>query len=161
MQISHLSDDRLLALTNHTKQFQVGTLHRARVIGHSPMDGIVLLSFEQKVLDQVFMQVDELKVGQVLKVCPPIYDQKCELTRPGKDPSIDRQEFIRRYFRISRWCRLPTTLCRYAAQAPRTSIQSRWCRSMSNPHCRTSTISSRLDPQEEFDRFGNVYPRHP
>ena len=71
MQISHLSDDRLLALTNHTKQFQVGTLHRARVIGHSPMDGIVLLSFEQKVLDQVFMQVDELKVGQVLKVCPP------------------------------------------------------------------------------------------
>lgn len=36
------------------------------------MDGIVLLSFEQKVLDQVFMQVDELKVGQVLKVCHPI-----------------------------------------------------------------------------------------
>ena len=38
------------------------------MIGHSPMDGVVLLSFEQKVLDQVFMQVDELKVGQVLKV---------------------------------------------------------------------------------------------
>ena len=57
-----------MALTNHTKQFSVGTLHRARVIGHSPMDGVVLLSFEQKVLDQVFMQVDELKVGQVLKV---------------------------------------------------------------------------------------------
>jgi rRNA biogenesis protein RRP5 len=35
------------------------------------MDGIVLLSFEQKVLDQVFMQVDELKVGQVLKVRIP------------------------------------------------------------------------------------------
>jgi len=36
------------------------------------MDGIVLLSFEQKVLDQVFMQVDELKVGQVLKVSPSL-----------------------------------------------------------------------------------------
>jgi hypothetical protein len=36
------------------------------------MDGIVLLSFEQKVLDQVFMQVDELKVGQVLKVRLPL-----------------------------------------------------------------------------------------
>jgi len=35
------------------------------------MDGIVLLSFEQKVLDQVFMQVDELKVGQVLKASLP------------------------------------------------------------------------------------------
>jgi rRNA biogenesis protein RRP5 len=32
------------------------------------MDGILLLSFEQKVLDQVFMQVDELTVGQALKV---------------------------------------------------------------------------------------------
>jgi rRNA biogenesis protein RRP5 len=72
LKISHLSDERLLALTNHTKQFQVGTLHRARVIGHSPMDGVVLLSFEQKVLDQVFMQVDELKVGQVLKVSTTI-----------------------------------------------------------------------------------------
>ena len=37
------------------------------------MDGIVLLSFEQKVLDQVFMQVDELKVGQVLKVRLPLF----------------------------------------------------------------------------------------
>jgi rRNA biogenesis protein RRP5 len=36
------------------------------------MDGVVLLSFEQKVLDQVFMQVDELKVGQVLKVSTTI-----------------------------------------------------------------------------------------
>jgi rRNA biogenesis protein RRP5 len=60
----------LVALTNHTKQFQVGTLHRARVIGHSPLDGIALLSFEQKVLDQVFMQVDELQAGSLLKVRP-------------------------------------------------------------------------------------------
>jgi rRNA biogenesis protein RRP5 len=38
------------------------------VIGQSPLDGILLLSFEQKVLDQVFMQVGELHVGQALKV---------------------------------------------------------------------------------------------
>jgi rRNA biogenesis protein RRP5 len=63
-----LSDEHLPALTSHTKQFGVGTLHRARVIGHSPFDGVVLLSLEQKVLDQVFMQVDELHVGKVLKV---------------------------------------------------------------------------------------------
>lgn len=56
-------------MTQHTKQFGVGTLHRARVIGHSPFDGVMLLSMEQKVLDQVFMQVDELHVGKVLKVC--------------------------------------------------------------------------------------------
>lgn len=36
-------------------------------MGLSPLDGILLLSLEKKVLDQVFMQVDELKVGQILK----------------------------------------------------------------------------------------------
>ncbi|WVW86696.1 hypothetical protein I302_108750 [Kwoniella bestiolae CBS 10118] len=65
--ISHLSDERVSVLTNGTGQYKAGTLHRARVIGHSPLDGVVLLSFEQKVLDQVFMQVGELQIGQVLK----------------------------------------------------------------------------------------------
>ncbi|KAK4685994.1 rRNA biogenesis protein RRP5, partial [Tremellales sp. Uapishka_1] len=65
--ISHLADERLAALSTSTSQYKAGTLHRARVIGHSPLDGILLLSFEQKVLDQVFMQVDELKIGQILK----------------------------------------------------------------------------------------------
>ncbi|OCF37082.1 rRNA biogenesis protein RRP5 [Kwoniella heveanensis CBS 569] len=65
--ISHLSDDRVAVLSNSTGQYKAGTLHRARVIGHSPLDGVLLLSFEQKVLDQLFMQVGELKIGQQLK----------------------------------------------------------------------------------------------
>ncbi|WWC65653.1 uncharacterized protein I303_108274 [Kwoniella dejecticola CBS 10117] len=65
--ISHLSDERVAVLSNGTAQYKAGTLHRARVIGHSPLDGVVLLSFEQKVLDQTFMQVGELKIGQILK----------------------------------------------------------------------------------------------
>lgn len=65
--ISHLSDERVPTLSNSTGQFKVGTYHRARVIGHSPLDGVMLLSFEEKVLNQVFMQVGELSVGQVLK----------------------------------------------------------------------------------------------
>ncbi|WRT69490.1 uncharacterized protein IL334_006476 [Kwoniella shivajii] len=65
--ISHLSDERVSILSTGTGQYKAGTLHRARVIGHSPLDGVLLLSFEQKVLDQTFMQVGELKIGQVLK----------------------------------------------------------------------------------------------
>lgn len=65
--ISHISDERIPALSGTAGPFRVDTLHRARVIGHSPFDGLLLLSFEQKVLDQVFMQVDELAVGQQLK----------------------------------------------------------------------------------------------
>ncbi|EJT49659.1 rRNA processing-related protein [Trichosporon asahii var. asahii CBS 2479] len=58
---------RVPTLSNSTGQFKVGTYHRARVIGHSPLDGVMLLSFEEKVLNQVFMQVGELTIGQVLK----------------------------------------------------------------------------------------------
>lgn len=65
--ISHLSNERIASLSFATTQFKVGTYHRARVIGHSPLDGVLLLSFEQKVLDQVFMSVSELNVGRGLK----------------------------------------------------------------------------------------------
>ncbi|KAL1413196.1 rRNA biogenesis protein rrp5 [Vanrija albida] len=65
--ISHLADERVASLSAATGQFKTGTYHRARVIGHSPLDGVMLLSFEEKVLNQVFMQVGELEVGQVLK----------------------------------------------------------------------------------------------
>lgn len=56
-----------MSLSSALGPYETGTLHRARVIGHSPMDGVLLLSFEQKVLDQVFMTVDELSIGQVIK----------------------------------------------------------------------------------------------
>ncbi|ORX37905.1 putative rRNA processing-related protein [Kockovaella imperatae] len=65
--ISHASDDRVPLLTGSAGEFKIGSKHRARVIGHSPLDGVLLLSFERKVLDQVFMQVGELAVGQILK----------------------------------------------------------------------------------------------
>ncbi|EIW71695.1 hypothetical protein TREMEDRAFT_27162 [Tremella mesenterica DSM 1558] len=65
--ISHLSDERLPALNSGTAEFRAGTVHRGRVIGHSPLDGVLLFSFERKIINQVFMQVNELQVGQVLK----------------------------------------------------------------------------------------------
>jgi rRNA biogenesis protein RRP5 len=55
------------SLSSTLGPYKPGTLHRARVIGHSPLDGVVLLSFEQKVLDQIFMTVNELHVGQHLR----------------------------------------------------------------------------------------------
>ena len=68
LQISHISDDRIPVLSGSAGEYKVGSKHHARVIGHSPLDGVLLLSFEKKVLDQVFMQVGELQVGQILKV---------------------------------------------------------------------------------------------
>nr|ODN95502.1 rRNA biogenesis protein RRP5 [Cryptococcus depauperatus CBS 7855] len=75
--ISHLSDERVPILSSSAPQFKPGTLHRARVIGHSPMDGVLLFSFEQSILSQTFMQVSELQIGQVLKGTVRKLTDKC------------------------------------------------------------------------------------
>lgn len=67
-QISHVADERPAALSATSGTWRVGTKHKARVIGHSPMDGVIMLSFEKRVLEQRFMQVSEIKVGEVMKV---------------------------------------------------------------------------------------------
>jgi transcriptional accessory protein Tex/SPT6 len=63
-----VADERPAALSSTTGTWRVGTKHKARVIGHSPMDGVILLSFEKRVLEQRFMLVSEIKVGEVMKV---------------------------------------------------------------------------------------------
>jgi rRNA biogenesis protein RRP5 len=68
LQISHVADERPAALSATSGTWRIGTKHKARVIGHSPMDGVILLSFEKRVLEQRFMQVSEIKVGEVMKV---------------------------------------------------------------------------------------------
>jgi rRNA biogenesis protein RRP5 len=68
LQISHVADERPAALSATSGTWRVGTKHKARVIGHSPMDGVIMLSFEKRVLEQRFMQVSEIKVGEVMKV---------------------------------------------------------------------------------------------
>ncbi|KAI5448963.1 rRNA biogenesis protein rrp5 [Naganishia albida] len=65
--ISHVADERPAALSATSGTWRIGTKHKARVIGHSPMDGVILLSFEKRVLEQRFMQVSEIKVGEVMK----------------------------------------------------------------------------------------------
>jgi hypothetical protein len=72
LQISHVADERPAALSATSGTWRVGTKHKARVIGHSPMDGVIMLSFEKRVLEQRFMQVSEIKVGEVMKVSRPL-----------------------------------------------------------------------------------------
>lgn len=61
--ISHVADERPPALS----PWKVDSSYPARVIGHSPFDGCVLLSLAPKVLAQRFMLVSEVKVGEVIK----------------------------------------------------------------------------------------------
>jgi len=68
-QIRHVSDDHVPSLSPTSGHWKIGTVHRARVIGFYALDGIVQLSFQPSVLDQKFLQVQDVEVGEVLKVC--------------------------------------------------------------------------------------------
>ncbi|KAF9040398.1 nucleic acid-binding protein [Hymenopellis radicata] len=45
----------------------IGSIHRARVTGYFPFDGVLQLSLKASVIDQQFFQVDDIKVGAIVK----------------------------------------------------------------------------------------------
>ncbi|KAF9229085.1 hypothetical protein BS17DRAFT_804934 [Gyrodon lividus] len=65
--ISHVSEHHTAVLSGSSGPWRVNTLHRARVIGHHPFDGILQLSLRPSVLEQKFLQVGEVHVGELLK----------------------------------------------------------------------------------------------
>lgn len=66
-QISHTADVHVPSLAPSSGHWKVGTIHRARVTGYFPLDGYLQLSFRQSILDQKFLQVADVQVGEVVK----------------------------------------------------------------------------------------------
>ncbi|KXN86783.1 rRNA biogenesis protein RRP5 [Leucoagaricus sp. SymC.cos] len=64
--ISHLSDDHVPSLTL-TGSWKPGTIHRARVTGYFAFDGLLQLSLKPSVLEQKYIQVTDVEVGEVVK----------------------------------------------------------------------------------------------
>ena len=65
--ISQLSDSKVESLSADSGAFKIGSKHRARVIGFNPIDGLFLVSLEKHVLDQLFLRVEDVPVGSVVK----------------------------------------------------------------------------------------------
>ncbi|KAI0375236.1 hypothetical protein BV20DRAFT_934020 [Pilatotrama ljubarskyi] len=65
--ISQVSDEHVPTLSALSGAWKVGTVHRARVTGYFPLDGILQLSLKPSVLAQKFLQVADVQVGEVLK----------------------------------------------------------------------------------------------
>ncbi|PWW72721.1 nucleic acid-binding protein [Tuber magnatum] len=61
------SDSKIETLYNDSGLYQAGSVHTARVIGYNSMDGLYIVSMEQKVLDQPFLRVEDIKIGEVVK----------------------------------------------------------------------------------------------
>ncbi|EOD50642.1 putative rrna biogenesis protein rrp5 protein [Neofusicoccum parvum UCRNP2] len=65
--ISRLSDDKVDILSETTGAYKLNSTHRARVVGYNPVDGVYIVSLEKKILDQPFLRIEDIKVGEVVK----------------------------------------------------------------------------------------------
>ena len=65
--ISKIADKKIDALSEATGPYKLGSVHKARVIGYNAMDGLFIMSTEEKVISQPFLRVEDVEVGRVVK----------------------------------------------------------------------------------------------
>ncbi|KAI9734485.1 MAG: rRNA biogenesis protein rrp5 [Claussenomyces sp. TS43310] len=65
--ISRITDGKIEVLSESSGAYQPGSVHRGRIIGYNSIDGVFLVSLEQKTLDQAFLRVEDLNIGEVVK----------------------------------------------------------------------------------------------
>ncbi|RPA84282.1 nucleic acid-binding protein [Ascobolus immersus RN42] len=61
------SDEKIDSLSATSGEFKIGSQHAARVIGYSFMDGLFLMSTEKKILEQKYLNFEDVKIGEVVK----------------------------------------------------------------------------------------------
>ncbi|MCJ1354910.1 MAG: rRNA biogenesis protein rrp5 [Icmadophila ericetorum] len=64
--ISRISDTKIEALSDSIGPYKIGSIHRGRVLGYNSMDGLFILSLEKKVLDLLFLRLEDVHVGQLV-----------------------------------------------------------------------------------------------
>ncbi|KAG6862187.1 hypothetical protein C0995_004269 [Termitomyces sp. Mi166 len=64
--ISHVADEHVPSLSS-SGPWKIGTSHRARIIGYFPFDGLLQLSFKPSIIEQKFLQIADVQVGEVVK----------------------------------------------------------------------------------------------
>ena len=65
--ISNVSDKKIETLAESTGSYKVGSTHKARVTGYNSMDALFIVSFQEKIIDQPFLRLEDVQVGQVVK----------------------------------------------------------------------------------------------
>ncbi|EMC98194.1 hypothetical protein BAUCODRAFT_32189 [Baudoinia panamericana UAMH 10762] len=65
--ISQVSDTRIDVLSSSSGLFKVDSVHKARIIAFNPIDNLYYVSLKQSVLDQAYLRLEDLKVGEVVK----------------------------------------------------------------------------------------------
>ena len=65
--ISRLSDSKIDSLSSSDGLYKTGSTHKARVVGYNLMDGLFIISLERKIIDQPFLRLEDVRVGQPVK----------------------------------------------------------------------------------------------
>lgn len=64
--ISKISDEKIETLSESTGRYKLDSVHKSRIIGYNPMDGLFIVSLEPKVINQQFIRLEDVQVGQTL-----------------------------------------------------------------------------------------------
>ncbi|KAH6660782.1 hypothetical protein BKA67DRAFT_549143 [Truncatella angustata] len=64
--ISRLKDGKVDMVSQSSGPFQVGSEHRGRVVGYNSVDGVYQLSFEKHILEQAFLRVEDIPIGEIV-----------------------------------------------------------------------------------------------
>lgn len=64
--ISRVKDGKVDALYESSGPFQVGSVHKGRIIGFNEVDGIFNISFEKSVLEQQYLRLQDVPIGAVV-----------------------------------------------------------------------------------------------
>ena len=65
--ISQVKDGKIDTLSESSGPYKVGSVHRGRVIGYNSLDGVYVLSLQQSILEQPYLRIEDLVVGEVVK----------------------------------------------------------------------------------------------
>jgi rRNA biogenesis protein RRP5 len=64
--ISKIADEKIETLPESIGPYKLDSIHKARIIGYNPMDGLFIVSLEPKVINQQFLRIEDVKVGQTV-----------------------------------------------------------------------------------------------
>ncbi|OTA93346.1 hypothetical protein M434DRAFT_395757 [Hypoxylon sp. CO27-5] len=64
--ISRVKDGKVDILSDSSGPFKMGSVHRGRIVGYNAIDGMFQLSFEKHVLEQPFLRIEDIPVGEVV-----------------------------------------------------------------------------------------------
>jgi rRNA biogenesis protein RRP5 len=65
--ISRLSDDHVKSISATSGKYMVGSTHRARVLGYNPVDAVLIMTFQQSILDEQYLRISDIDAGSMVE----------------------------------------------------------------------------------------------